>query len=457
MNRRRCRRALFLAALLAGAAPGALPAAPSGAMSPAAPPRPGAVLTLPAALAFARAHSPALRQARAQTRAARARADQSRARLFPQVSATATYDRTTANFVARPGFVPTNSMIMPTSPTFDTFNYWNAGVTLSYVLIDFGVSRGAWHAAKLTATATGHDQRATRLQVALDVRSTYLQAVAQRALVGVARDALGNQQSHMAQIRAFVEAEIRPQIDLVTQQSAVASARVDLINAENNYANARARLDQVMGLERAPSAPAYDVSDTLPPVPGEDGSLAGLYRQALAHRPELRAADARVRAAQASRRSALGGYGPTLTAQASLTDAGSSVQHLTWNVSGGLALSWPLFQGGLVPARVRESSANIAAALARRDAVVQTVRLDLETARLSLKAAKAARAAAAEGRRAAAEQLHQADARYRNGVGTIIELDDAQLALTRASAQLVQTDYQLGLARAQLMHALGEE
>lgn len=457
MDQRHPHRALFLTALVVGGAPLPLQAAPPYGAAVAPAPAPGAVLTLPEALAFARTHSPALRGARAQTRAAKARADQWRASLFPQVSATASYDRTTANFVARPGFVPTNTMIMPTSPSFDTFNFWNTGVTLSYVLLDFGQSRSAWHAAKLTARATGQDQRATQTQVALDVRSAYLQAVAARALVKVARDALSNQQSHMAQIRAFVEAETRPEIDLVTQTSAVASARVDLINAENNYATARARLDQVMGLERAPGAPAYDVSDTVPPVPGEDGSLETLFRRALAHRPDLCAAGDRVGAAQASRRSALGAYGPTLSAQASLTDAGSSLEHLTWNVSGGLSLSWPLFQGGFRPARVREGSAAIDAALAQRDAVIQSVRVDVETARLTLRAAKAARGAALDARRAAAEQLRQATARYRNGVGTIIELDDAQLALTRASAQLVQTDYRLGLARAQLLHALGEE
>jgi outer membrane protein len=64
------------------------------------------VLTLEEALRIARERQPQIRQARFLTEAASARADQARAGLLPQVSATAGYQKTTANFIARPGSVP---------------------------------------------------------------------------------------------------------------------------------------------------------------------------------------------------------------------------------------------------------------------------------------------------------------------------------------------------------------
>jgi len=70
-------------------------------------------LTLEHALAVAREHQPQLRQARAATESARARADQARASLLPQVEGSAVYSRSTANYVARPGSLPSSRMILP--------------------------------------------------------------------------------------------------------------------------------------------------------------------------------------------------------------------------------------------------------------------------------------------------------------------------------------------------------
>jgi outer membrane protein len=56
----------------------------------------------------------------------------------------------------------------------------------------------------------------------------------------------------------------------------------------------------------------------------------------------------------------------------------------------------------------------------------------------------------------AREQLRLAEGRYQVGVGSIIELSDAQVAATAAAAQQVQADYNVSAARAQLLRALGD-
>jgi outer membrane protein len=55
----------------------------------------------------------------------------------------------------------------------------------------------------------------------------------------------------------------------------------------------------------------------------------------------------------------------------------------------------------------------------------------------------------------ARERLRLAEGRYASGVGSVIELGDSQLALTTAAAQVVQANYQLSSARADLLAALG--
>ena len=79
----------------------------------------------------------------------------------------------------------------------------------------------------------------------------------------------------------------------------------------------------------------------------------------------------------------------------------------------------------------------------------------MEQARLAVRAAKATVAASAQALVNAGEQLRLAEGRYETGVGSIIELGDAQVAYTSAGQQQVQSDYNLAQARAGLLHALG--
>jgi outer membrane protein len=127
---------------------------------------------------------------------------------------------------------------------------------------------------------------------------------------------------------------------------------------------------------------------------------------------------------------------------------------MTWNWNAGATLTWNLFQGGLTSAQVREAEASTVGLEAQLASLQQQARFELEQARLAVRAAKAALGAAAEALVNARERLRLAEGRYQIGAGSIIELGDAQVALTSAAAQKVQADYTLASARAQLLAAL---
>ena len=79
----------------------------------------------------------------------------------------------------------------------------------------------------------------------------------------------------------------------------------------------------------------------------------------------------------------------------------------------------------------------------------------MEQSRLGVRAAAATLGAAKDASQAAREQLTLQEGRYQTGVGSIIELSDAQTALTTALGQEVQSQFQLAVARSQLLRALG--
>ncbi len=427
----------------------------TAAWAQTSPPR---TLSLDEAVQTARANQPQLRQARAGTEAARARADEVRAPLLPQVNATANYQRATANRVVRPGATPFSSTTplsssLTPSSRFDTFDFYNFGLGASQLVYDFGQATGRWKAAKANAQAQADTERATLLQVDLNVRVAYFNARAAKALLQVAQETLSNQEGHFTQVQGFVQVGTQPEIDLAQARTNLANARVQLINAQNGYETAKVQLNQAMGVEGPTN---YDVVDeALPPIDNENSPIEPLLEEALKARPEFAAFSNQVRAQELTIRSIEGAYFPSLSVSTDLTKGGTGLGSLTWNWDANVLLSWPLFQGGLTRAQGREARANLTNLNAQVDAFRQEVRLEVDQARLAVLAAKTSIGAAEEAVINAKEQLRLAEKRYETGVGNIIELSDAQLALTNAEAQQVQAQYNLASARARLLQALG--
>ena len=420
-------------------------------------------MTLAEALQTAQRDQPTVHQAHANTEAAEARVGEARAPLLPQLTGNATYIRGTNNSIV--GSLPCTATNIGGSSAGATgmnppqgwsqCDKLNLGITASQTLWDASGQLARWRQNAVFAESVAETERATRLTVSLNVRTYYFAARANKALVQVARETLANQQKHLDQVDGFVKVGTQPEIALAQQRTAVANAQVQLINAENNYEVAKAQLNQAIGIERDT---AYDVEDeSTPPIAGEDSDTDPLLAEALKARARLH------QPGEAGRRAAprhLGGQDllrAEPAASTTLSDAGNidAANQLAWNWTLNLTLSWQLFSGGLTWYTVKEQKANLDSIEAQRDLVRQQVRLGVEQARLAVRAAKAALGAAVEAEVNAREQLRLAEGRYAAGVGSIIELGDAQVAETTAAAQRVQADYNVSTARAQLLNALG--
>ncbi|HSZ82935.1 MAG TPA: TolC family protein, partial [Polyangia bacterium] len=254
-------------------------------------------------------------------------------------------------------------------------------------------------------------------------------------------------------ITDMVSAGMKSQIDLATQRTALANARVQAVQAENAYAADLALLNQAMGL---PSESGFDLTDSeMPPVPGEDGEERQLIDGAIKARPEVASAEQQRRAQELTVSADRGGYGPALSAIASLTDVGTELDKLAPNWFVGAQLSWAILQGGLTTGQIREAKGTLAALVAQADGVRLQVSVDVVQGRLAVRAAKSSIDGSEEALTNAREQLRLAEGRYQTGQGSIIELADAQVAYTTAEAQEVSARYSLASARAQLLTALG--
>ncbi|PYN77641.1 MAG: hypothetical protein DMD96_23870, partial [Candidatus Rokuibacteriota bacterium] len=119
----------------------------------------------------------------------------------------------------------------------------------------------------------------------------------------------------------------------------------------------------------------------------------------------------------------------------------------TWSL--GLAFTWNIFDGGNLIAAYDEAKANLGAAGARVKAAELTLIQNLEQAEIAVEAAQERIQAARVLITSAQENFRLAQGRFDVGVGTILELTDAQLALTQAQNTEAQAlaDYRIALAQ----------
>lgn len=434
----------LLAAAVAWAQPPSSPPTPAQPPPPAAPSAPpaaggrppvaGRVLTMEEAVEIAIEQQPQIQARLGDYAAARFRVDQALAPLLPQVtgSVSTTRSQSVVFTTAGPGV----------SARRDFSDTLQARVALSQLLFDFGKTLAATEAARKLQDVALEDVELQRQLIALAVKEAYTNMLLAQRLIRVNEQALQRAELNLRSARGFFEVGTRPRSDVARAEVDVANARVDVIRARNAERLARVALNTAMGIDVDTPTQIQD-NLVYEPVTLE---RAALRAEALRLRPEMRQARLRVQAAQAQQRQAFRNFFPDVTASGSYGGAGTELGEV-WDAT--LSLTWPLFDGGGRLARYREARANVEAAEARVRATELDILQEVEQAQLTVTEAEERIQAAQAAVASAQENFRLAQGRFDAGVGTILELTDAQLALTQAQNQEAQAlaDYRLALYR----------
>ena len=323
-----------------------------------------------------------------------------------------------------------------------------ASITASQLLWDFGKTWAATDAAKAGAESSRQDVELQKDLIALAVKEAYFNQLFAARLVVVNAQAVDRAALNLRSARGFFEVGTRPKFDVTRAEVDVANARVDLIRSQNAVSLARIALNTAMGIAinaptRVKDILAYEVF-TL--------DRESLVAEALNRRPERRQARVRFEAAEATTRQALRDFFPTIVGSGTY---GANRPDMNEIYSFGVQLNWSIFDGGNKIAKYKESLAARDAAQARIRDTELSIWQQVEQAHVNLVEAEERIGAAGKAVESAQENFRLGQGRFDAGVGTIIELTDAQLALTRAQSVEAQalTDYRVGIAR--LERALG--
>lgn len=398
---------------------------------PCADAMPQGALSLPDVVNLALCNNPQTREVWASARVQAAQVGVSRGSYFPGVSLSASGNRDTPGASRR-----------------------TVGLTLSYLLYDFGGRAAGLENARQLLAAASATQDATVQTVFLSAVQSYYQTLATQATLDAAVE------SERAAKASFDAAEARylagsaTPADKLQAQTAYSQATLNHITAEGNLKKTGGALANVIGLEAHRSVTLAAVN-TEAVVPAEfDRDVNSLIEEAKRRRPDLVAAEAQVRAAEASADAARAAGKPTvsLTASNSRTDSAGIGSH---GSSLGVSVSVPLFAGYAPTYRVRAAEAQIEARQAQKDRVQLQVALDVWNAYQNLVTATQSLRTTADLLQSAEQSERVARGRYRAGVGSILDVLNAQSALASARQQRIQSRLDWNIGRAALAQSMG--
>jgi outer membrane protein len=399
-------------------------------------------ITVDEAVSFALEAQPLIQARLADYAAARARVAQAFSPLLPQLTGTWNAQRDQA--------VTNNSSFGPQAGQARTF--WttttSARVSLSQILFDFGKTAAATEVARKNAEVSFQNIELQRQQLVDTIKEAYTNIVFAERLIKVQEQALQRADLNLRSARGFFEVGTQPRSVVTRAEVDVANAKVAIIQARNAGSLARVALNTAMGIAADASTQVID-NLAYAPVSIDQSTL---LREALSRRPEYRQAQLTVEAAEATVKQSVRSFLPTVTGGAFYGGARPEFNEI-WELSVGL--SWTLFDGGNLIARYREARANLDAAQARVKASELSIAQDVEQARLSLTEADERIQAAKVAVESAQENFRLAQGRFDAGVGTILEVTDAQLALTQAQNTEAQALADFRIAQARLDRALG--
>ena len=426
------------------------------------------VLTLREALAYARDHQPSLIAARAQVEVARAQAEIPQAAKAIRVGAAmellgGTNNNTTASYatlgfldVARIGGTPANAPVSWT-PEASTI----AGISIHKELYDFGRLDLLGDAFEAQARAAGETAQASALDIDLLVEESFYAVLGARAVLAASEAAVTRSTTHRDFAKARVTAQLMPPIELTRAEADLARYEVDRVRAGGALAAARATLAAAVGS----TAPVIDAG-------ADDLVLGDPAREALhdveLRSPELRAVRAQLDAQQLFTRSIRAEMRPDLGMSAELTGRAGGADVATnagpagngWlpdvpNWDALLVFTVPLYDR-VVTARAETSARLETVRAAELEQVTEQLRSVAERSFVELDVGRAAVPALERAVEAAQANHAQAEARFNGGLGTAVELSDAEDLLTQAEIQLAVGKFQLSRARALLARVLAE-
>lgn len=411
-------------------------AAAGMATAPTRTARSGDRLTLQQCIDIALQRNPSIFAAEYAVNAADARVGQAQSAYYPQVGLSGSYSKYSLTTASNNG----------------SLNLYQGNAALTQNIYDFGKTPGQVKVQRLNENAARSDKRNTVSLVVFGVKQAYYNFLQAEKNKEVAIETVKLTQDQLDQAKGFFEAGVKSRYDVTTAEVNLSNARLAQIRAENGVQVARVTLKNSIG---APDLPDFAIEDILAfqktPVTFDDA-----VQRAYVNRPDLQSVLSKEEASKESVSLARTGHYPTLTGNASYTQAGTTFVPEPSGWSAGVTLNVPLFNGFLTTYQVKEAKQNLYQQQANKETLRQSILLDVQQAYLNLLALEEGVVVAEQTVQQAQENYEIATGRYSAGVGSPLDVTSALVGLSNAKTNYIAALANYKIAEAALTKAMGE-
>ena len=404
-------------------------------------------LTLDQAVQMALTNNPTGKIAVFDYEAAKGALTAARSYRWPTVSGSHTDARIMAGELANLA-TPT---IPPRGP-FDTVDRYSNSVTASWLLWSGNRVGSQISQAKLALDASRWGIDRARQQLKYDATDAYFKFMAARDAVKLSQESVGRLERYLQDVKLQFDVGVVAKVDVLRSEVELAKARQTLIEWLNAYDITMANLSNIVGL---PLTTELRITGDLSYAIFEQ-ELAACVDAALRQRPEISQSTDAAQIAKEGVTIARAGYLPTVSAvyQNGWNDSSfPGANNNNWTAY--LSTNFTFWDSGLTAGKVKQAVEDYNIAKEQLIQTVDGVRLDVRSTYLSLKsfAQSIQTSSAAVG--LSEEDYKIKVIRYQAGVGTNLDVLDAQLALTTAKNNYLQAMYNYNNYRAKLDKAMG--
>lgn len=306
--------------------------------------------------------------------------------------------------------------------------------------------------AKLSLQSADLEMTKTRQQTKLDATTGYFSLLQNRNLVQVNQESVDNFTAHLRNVQAQYDVGTVARSDVLRSEVELANAQQKLIQAQNNYEVAMATLSNVLGL---PHSSEIRLKEELK-YEKYGQSLDDCLKFALVNRPDVNQAQAGLDKAKEGVKVARSGYLPTISFNGTKDwNDNEFPGDKNQNWYAGVSANLMLFDTQLTRSKVKEAEYGVVNANETARQTRDSVALDVRKAYLNMREAEKRIETSKVAVDKAEEDFKIAQVRYTAGVGTNLDVIDAQLALTQAKTNYIQAMYDYNSNRANLDKAMG--
>jgi outer membrane protein len=332
------------------------------------------------------------------------------------------------------------------------YNRLASGFTVSQMITDFGRTGNLIASAKLDAQAQNQNTEVARARTVLQVDRAYYALLKAQSVLRVAQQTVKARQLVTDQVTALAQSKLKSSLDVSFANVNLSEAKLMLASAENDLNSASAEFSAALGY---PDQRTFDLADE--PAPGAlADSVDQLVEKAARNRPELAEARFREDSAQRLVKAQRALYFPTISTIAAagyLPDHASTLSNRY--AAAGLNINIPVLNGGLFSARRQEAELRAQAAGKDLQGIEEQVARDVRVAYQGAMTAYQRIGLTAQMLDQARLALDLAQSRYDIGLGSIVELSQAQLNATSAELAGASARYDYQSERALLAYETG--